>query len=223
MTKVFSTVIKNKKWREISAYCGFEKDLNRSYKVEVRDKASIILYNDGLRSFEAEWGLIPEWSTGATRGTLIHARYENLTTSPSFRIPIRQKRCLIPVDSFYIRHKTSRKDVPYRVSLRNEEPMYIAGLWDKWETRYGIMLTFAIITNKVDDYRESLGNRVPMVFEDIDKGIDWLKNEDYRKAISLLENPVFENLNIYRITDKFDLLNSAEIHKEIPEELTLFD
>lgn len=223
MTKVFSTVIKNKKWREISAYCGFEKELNRSYKVEARDKASIILYNDGLRCFEAEWGLIPEWSTGATRGTLIHARYENLTSSPSFRIPIRQKRCLIPVDSFYIRHKTSRKDVPYRVSLRNEEPMYIAGLWDKWETRYGIMLTFAIITNEVDDYRESLGNRVPMVFEDIDTGIDWLKNDDYRRAISLLENPVYENLNIYRITDKFDFLNSAEIHKEIPEELTLFD
>lgn len=224
MANSFSTVIKKKKWKEIAAVCGIERDITRSYKMQALNKASIILDNEGIQCFDAEWGLIPEWSrSGSIRGTLIHARYENLLTSPSFRIPIRQKRCLIPVDSYYIWHKINKKKVPYRVMRRDEQPMFIAGLWDKWYSRYGALLTFSIITNDSAEYADSLGDRVPMVFQDLNEGIEWLQMEDYKKAVNLLQNPLYENLKIYRISDKFRTLNTAEIHKEMREEVTLFD
>ena len=49
-----------------------------------------------------KWGLIPSWAEDAKVGpSLINARAESVATKPAFRMALRKKRCLIPVDGFY--------------------------------------------------------------------------------------------------------------------------
>ncbi len=225
MIRCFSTAIDKKKWAAISGYGNIGDSILRSYIKSPMHKATIILDNYGIQSFDAEWGLIPEWSRdGKIRGTLINARFEQLLSSPSFRIPIRQKRCLIPIDSFYIWHKTNhKKEVPYRVLLRNEEPLFVAGLWDKWYSRYGTRITFAMITHDSGEHKLSLGDRVPMAFTDIEKGIEWLQKRDLRESVDMLHNPRYEDLRIYRIAENFEKHDGSHIHDEVREEITLFD
>lgn len=225
MTTCLSTVIEKKKWKELCVLNGIEGKISRSYIVRPMNKATIIMDNNGIYTYDAEWGLIPEWSrNGNIRGTLTHARFESLTTSPSFRIPIRQKRCLIPIDSFYVWHKTgNKKEVPYRVLQRDGEPMYIAGMWDKWISRYGKILTFCLISGEMEEHKHSLGQRVPMVFTDIQMGIKWLQETDLNTCIEMLNIPEYENLKIYRIAENFEETMEEDIHEEIREEITLFD
>lgn len=225
MIKSFSTSIEKKKWAEISALLEMRADLRRSYKVTSKQKATIIMDNYGIRGYVAEWGLIPEWSKDAKiRGTLINARFENLLSSPSFRIPIRQKRCLVPVDSYYIKHRTRSKDIPFRVLLRNEEPMFIAGLWDKWESpRYGTRITFSIITNDSGEDRNTLGDRVPMIFTSLGKGVEWLQTGDLKTCVKLLNNPRFDDLKVYRISEEQASEDERILHREVKQEITLFD
>ena len=48
------------------------------------------------------WGLIPSWSKDPKIGQkMINARMETLTEKPSFRAPVKRKRCVIPASGFY--------------------------------------------------------------------------------------------------------------------------
>ncbi|HLI01747.1 MAG TPA: SOS response-associated peptidase [Acidimicrobiales bacterium] len=49
------------------------------------------------------WGLVPHWATDPKVGgaRLINARAETVATLPAFRLPFRQRRCLIVADGYY--------------------------------------------------------------------------------------------------------------------------
>ena len=48
------------------------------------------------------WGLIPYWAKDSKIGfSTINARAEEIDTKPAFREAFRQRRCLVPLDSFY--------------------------------------------------------------------------------------------------------------------------
>jgi len=48
------------------------------------------------------WGLIPFWSkTAKTKTTLINARAEGIEQKPSFRSPIKHRRCIVPASGWH--------------------------------------------------------------------------------------------------------------------------
>jgi hypothetical protein len=54
----------------------------------------------------------------------INAKAEGIETKPAFREAFRQRRCLVPVDSFYEWKKTASGKQPYAIGLkcRNDRP-----------------------------------------------------------------------------------------------------
>jgi len=51
------------------------------------------------------WGLLPYWAKTPTVGyKMINAKAETLATSAAYRIPFRQRRCLVVADGFYEWH-----------------------------------------------------------------------------------------------------------------------
>jgi putative SOS response-associated peptidase YedK len=87
-----------------------------------------------------EWGLIPPWAEQRSDGGHINARAETLTEKPSFSDPFEQHtdaelavgRCLVPADGFYEWTETSAGKQPFRVTLTEEKPFAMAGLWAQW-------------------------------------------------------------------------------------------
>ena len=78
------------------------------------------------------WGLIPYWAKDIKIGlSTINARAEEVDTKPAFREAFRQRRCLVPLDSFYEWKKTATGKQPY--AMRSVEdgtvrsPRAIAG------------------------------------------------------------------------------------------------
>jgi putative SOS response-associated peptidase YedK len=56
----------------------------------------------GSREFRPfRWGLVPSWAKDPAIGKrMINARSKTATTSPTFRKPLRDRRCLILADGF---------------------------------------------------------------------------------------------------------------------------
>lgn len=59
------------------------------------------------------WGLVPSWSKESkTKHLLINARAEGVETKPSFRGPVRHRRCIVTASGFYewLRHESRMCD-----------------------------------------------------------------------------------------------------------------
>ena len=96
------------------------------------DPAPVVYYDakDGGRRLEVmRWGLIPYWAKDIKIGfSTINARAEEVDTKPAFREAFAQRRCLVPLDSFYEWKKTATGKQPYAIALNDQRLMGMAGL-----------------------------------------------------------------------------------------------
>lgn len=172
------------------------------------------------------WGLIPYWSKdGKNSGKLINARMEGIISKPSFRMPIRQKRCLVLADSFYEWRKEGSRKIPYRIMLRNGELMMMAGIWDLWYKDDYAIKSFSIITTPANKDMETLHSRMPLILPTIERQQQWLQEKDMSKVSRMLQMPEARLLTNYRVSEKVNSVqnNFIALHEEVPEPPTLFD
>lgn len=115
-----------------------------------------------LRFFR--WGLIPFWAKDEKIGSkLINARAEGIDEKPSYRNAFRMRRCLIPADGFYEWKNESGK-TPYRITLKNNIPFAMAGIWETWKNSDGISVhTFSIITTQANELMRPIHERMPVI------------------------------------------------------------
>ena len=134
------------------------------------------------------WGLIPAWTKDVRSAVEIskrtlNARGEDMFEKPSFKDAARHRRCLIVVDAFYEFHWRNGKSYPHHISLKNDEPIALGGLWETWKDRDSGLTrnTVAIVTtvaNKMmahvhNEPKGSIGPRMPLIIpRDLEN--DWL-------------------------------------------------
>ena len=122
----------------------------------------------GQRSLDMlRWGLIPHWAKDIKIGySTINARAEDIDTKPAFRAAFRQRRCLVPVDSFYEWKKTPTGKRPYAIGIKGGRLMALAGLWENWRSPEGEYIrSFTIATTKPNALCAELHNRMPVVLQ----------------------------------------------------------
>jgi len=145
--------------------------------------------SDRLRTLE--WGLIPSWADGRDDGGHINARAESLAEKPSFREAFHQTggelaagRCLVPADGFYEWVEEEGGKQPYRVTLDDERPFAMAGLWAQWRpptTQTGLdsfgtdgdpetelVETFTVVTTEPNDLVADLHHRMAVILPEND-------------------------------------------------------
>jgi putative SOS response-associated peptidase YedK len=109
------------------------------------------------------WGLVPSWSKDPKSGPpLINARSESLAEKPTFRVALRQRRCLIPADGFYEWQKVGAPKQPYYIHRSDGEPFAFAGLWEQWD-RGPIIESCTIVTTAANSRLRQLHDRMPVI------------------------------------------------------------
>lgn len=196
-----------------------------SYNIAPTQHTYVVTNDQPERLQYIAWGLVPHWSNdGKNTGRLINARREGIETKPSFRIPIRKRRCLVPADSFYEWRREGSQKIPYRIFLKSGDLMLIAGIWDVWYSGdYGLK-TFSIITTDANSEVSAIHNRMPVILHDAQTQKRWLEAEDLDEILDLLQTPRDGLLDMYRVSDQLNSFvhNSPDLHEEIPETPTLF-
>jgi putative SOS response-associated peptidase YedK len=176
------------------------------------------------------WGLIPYWVRDRTSAESIqvktfNARAESITEKPSFRVPIRNKRCLVISKGFFEWQQRGAVKVPHYIYLKGGDPFSFAGIFDEWTdpSTGEITPTFSIITTPANPLMQKIHNskqRMPVILPaDIEK--DWLDKKADQEAILKFLNPLDENLMQAHTISRLISMPGAE--KNIPEIIQPFD
>jgi putative SOS response-associated peptidase YedK len=123
------------------------------------------------------WGLIPSWAKepGQIKTTLINARAESAADKPSFRGPLRHRRCLVPATGFYEWTGRPGAKQPHHMTPRSGGLMALGGLWEQWLGADGSELeTMAILTVEANQAMARLHERMPLIIQpgDFDRWLD---------------------------------------------------
>ncbi len=160
-----------------------------------------------------KWGLIPFWAKDAKIGNkLINARAETITEKPSFRNSLKSKRCLVLSDGFYEWKKVGKDKIPFRITLSDNSPFAMAGIWDIWKNPNGELIkSFSIITTEANELMKELHHRMPVILNREDEKA-WLNKTHPDNVLKLLKPYPSELMDYYEISK---LVNS--VYNDVPE------
>ena len=115
----------------------FREEFQPRYNAAPRQSLPVIGDDRDGEVRTMEWGLVPPWADSRDDGGFINARAETVADKPSFRDAFRREgpggRCLVLADGFYEWVETESGKQPYRVTLADERPFAMAGLWTPFE------------------------------------------------------------------------------------------
>ena len=143
-------------------------ELMPSYNVAPSQTIPIIRNEQGHRLFElAKWGFIPSWAKDIKIGyNTINARADTVAEKPSFRSAFKQRRCLIPADGYFEWQEitNSKTKQLWYISLKSQEPMALAGLWEHWQGSDGSEIeSCTIIVTSGNELMQSIHDRMPVI------------------------------------------------------------
>lgn len=122
----------------------------------------------GEREFQlVRWGLIPSWAKDpAQYGMLVNARAETAAEKPSFRGPMRHRRCLVPATGYYEWTGGRGSRQPHLIRLKDQPLFAMAGLWEAWLGADGSEIeTMAILTTTAGEDVAAIHDRMPVIIE----------------------------------------------------------
>jgi putative SOS response-associated peptidase YedK len=116
------------------------------------------------------WGLVPFWAKDLKIGySTFNAKAEGIETKPTFREAFRQRRCLVPFDSFYEWKKVGKARQPYAIARADRRLLALAGLWEAWHSPQGETLrSFTIVTTAANALLAPLHERMPVILDPAD-------------------------------------------------------
>lgn len=187
-----------------------------SYNIAPTHHAYVLLDESPNRIQYLTWGLIPGHSRdGENKGKLINARKEGIAVSPSFRIPIRSRRCLVLADSFYCWQKEGLKETPFRVTLEKDALMLLAGIWDIWYKGDYAIKSFSIITRPSTGSLKDIVPRMPVLIQNPIDQQQWFSDISLSKVQSILDHKNDDQYHFYKISPEIHSIkkNDESLHK----------
>lgn len=143
---------------------------------------------------------------------------------PAFREPIREQRCVIPVDYFIEGTESRKLEEPFLVEQKDHEILLLAGIWQTWTNPNNgqEQKGFAIITTEAAPLMRSIGHhRSPLRLTE--NTIDsWLSEGTSPNELSSILSPAnFEDCQAFPIDP---IIKSRRNSKDvIRKRLSLFD
>ena len=118
----------------------------------------------------------------------------------SFRVPIRRRRCLIPVSGFFGWHHGQAQKTPYYVTVKDRPVIALAGVFDCWIDRDSdeVVMTYSVITTEANPMMRHVNNRdcrMPVILHDGDEE-RWLHPELSDGQIAALLKPYPEQMMV---------------------------
>lgn len=113
------------------------------------------------------WGLVPFWAKEEKIGyKMINARAETIAEKPAYRQAFQKRRCIIPLSGFIEWKAEGEGKRPFRISLKDEPIMSVAGIWETWESAEGKKLrTFSIVTTEANSFMSKIHDRMPVILK----------------------------------------------------------
>ncbi|HYC57218.1 MAG TPA: SOS response-associated peptidase [Candidatus Binatia bacterium] len=153
-----------------------ELSLAPQYNIAPTHDVVVLRVENGQRRLRTlRWGLIPFWAKDPAIGSrMINARCETAAEKPGFREALRQRRAIVPASGFYEWKKQGKGKQPYYFHARDDAPLAIAALWERWKSRDGLRLeTCCLLTTSANRTLDGVHDRMPVLLRPEDYAL-WL-------------------------------------------------
>lgn len=119
------------------------------------------------------WGLIPSWVKDPREyATLVNARSETAAEKPSFRGPLRHRRCLVPTNGYYEWTGRPGAKQPHLIRPKSDADQHLtamAGIWEHWLGADGSELeSMVILTVTANTTAALVHDRMPVILPPAD-------------------------------------------------------
>lgn len=132
----------------------------------------------GFELLRMQWWLLPFWSKEPrVKYSTFNARVETVVKAPSFREPLRKRRCLIPAMGWYEWQELQTGNLPWFLHGSDGKILALAGLWERWEGKeaYGgeIIESCTIIVGPANGKFMPIHDRMPFALDEA-RAHQWL-------------------------------------------------
>lgn len=210
----------------------FDQGFERVYHVSAFDSPSMPVITDkepGKFSF-LSWGLVPFWVKDEERAKeirmkTVNARSDTLFEKPSYRVPIRKRRCLVVVDGYFEWREVGGKTYPYYIRMKDNDAFALAGIWDEWRNRRNgeKLRTYSVISIDANPFIKKVNNvkkRMPVILPKKDER-GWIQSGVGEERIrSMLRTYAGEDLEAYPVGR---LIAKRDADSNVPEVLERYD
>jgi len=154
-------------------------EVSPTYNLCPTENSPALRIVEGKRHIEQmRWQLVPKTEPiFSTKLSTINARSESLFESRLYRDLVIRQRCIVPISGFYEWKRQGGTKRPFRISLREEPIMSVAGIWDAWhpgtkDERH----SFSILTTSANECMRAIHDRMPVILHGADEDA-WLDPE----------------------------------------------
>ena len=130
----------------------------------------------------ARWGLVPSWvKESRSAAPLINARSETLAEKPSFRQAFADGRCVVIADGYYEWQSLDKnRKQPFWVHRSDESPFLMASVsaMNRRIDPEHPMQSATIITTQSSESLSVFHDRMPVVFDSVEKTQRWLSPDN---------------------------------------------
>lgn len=162
---------------------GLPKGIKPSHNRKPGVLQPIIYEREGQRIAERMlWGFLPDHAKNTNsifRFKTFGVKSEAIFSKPSTATAIRTQRCLVPVNGFYVWHKTAEDTKAFYVTRRDKQLFSLAGVYSSWKRPDDtIEPTFSIVSCEANDDLHTITNRMPVLIHPDDEST-WLSADTY--------------------------------------------
>ncbi|MCR5979636.1 SOS response-associated peptidase [Gordonia jinghuaiqii] len=168
-----------------------------------------------LRVRAMRWGLVPPWAKEVGKGPLLfNARAESAAEKSSFRVSVRSRRCLVPMDGWYewkkgpADSKGKPTKIPFFMAPEDGTRLFMAGLWSVWHAEGSDappLLSCTILTTDAVGKLREVHDRMPLIMP-FDSWDTWL-DPDHRAPDDLFSAPAEPLVDAIAIREVAPLVN----------------
>ncbi|KGE88670.1 MAG: SOS response-associated peptidase [Phaeodactylibacter xiamenensis] len=221
----FSFVTSPEKLRQQLGDIKTGENLKLSFNIAPTQHAYVLTNEEPDRLNYYRWGLIPHWAKDSSNASkLINARMEGIGAKPSFRVPVRKRRCLVIADSFYEWRTEGKQKTPFRILPKDDSLLVMAGIWDIWHDGDYAVKTFSIITAPPNAEIAPVHNRMPLVLPKAKDQQRWISDLSVEEVMNMLQPPPDGLLKKYQVSDRVNNVrnNTPDLHEKVGEQGRLF-
>ncbi len=205
-----------------------DQDFKKVYHVSAYDNPSMPVITDkepDKFSF-LKWGLVPFWiedekGVKDIRTKTVNARADTIFEKPSYKVPIKERRCLILMDGYFEWREVNGKTYPYYIQKKNNDAFAVAGIWDEWEDKKNErkLRTYSMISIDANPFIEKVNNkkkRMPVIFSEEEES-KWIQSDIGKKRIkSMLKTYDGRDLKAHPVKR---LIAKKGVNSNVPEVL----
>lgn len=207
-----------------SVYDRFEvvnrlSELKDSWKIKPGQMNPVITSHSPNQISLMLWGLIPrhsKYKNQFAKYSTINATKDKLLTSPFYKAPFREYRCLIPGDFFYEPDKIRYKKPPYPwyyFGLKSKEPFAFAGIYELWkDPKTGeVIYSYSLVTVEPNEVVGLVHPRMPAILLSKEDEAAWVNPDSEPEQLLTLLNPYpAELMEGWRVGDEAKSYKSVD-------------